>query len=143
MAILLPAKTKYRKVQKGRIYGNAKGGDKLAFGDFGIQVLERGRITAAQLEAARVAINRHLKRKGKMWMRVFPHKPITRKPAETRMGKGKGNVEYWVAIAKPGMVLFELAGVSLATAREAMSLADRKLSLRCRFLNREDLNQRF
>jgi large subunit ribosomal protein L16 len=143
MAILLPAKTKYRKVQKGRIYGNAKGGSALAFGDFGIQVMERGKITAAQLEAARVAINRHLKRKGKMWMRVFPQKPITKKPAETRMGKGKGNVEYWVAVAKPGAILFELAGISLAIAREAMSLADRKLGLRCRFLSRETLMQRF
>jgi large subunit ribosomal protein L16 len=143
MAILLPAKTKYRKVQKGRVYGNAKGGDTLAFGDFGIQVVERGQITAAQLEAARVAINRHLKRKGKMWMRVFPQKPITQKPAETRMGKGKGNVEYWVAVAKPGAILFELAGISFAMAREAMSLADRKLGLRCRFLSREALMQRF
>ncbi|MDR0392776.1 MAG: 50S ribosomal protein L16 [Puniceicoccales bacterium] len=141
--MLLPAKTKYRKVQKGRIYGNAKGGSALAFGDFGIQVMERGQITAAQLEAARVAINRHLKRKGKMWMRVFPQKPITKKPAETRMGKGKGNVEYWVTVAKPGAILFELAGISLAIAREAMSLADRKLGLRCRFLSRETLMQRF
>ncbi|MDR0647516.1 MAG: 50S ribosomal protein L16 [Puniceicoccales bacterium] len=141
--MLLPAKTKYRKVQKGRVYGNAKGGDTLAFGDFGIQVVERGQITAAQLEAARVAINRHLKRKGKMWMRVFPQKPITQKPAETRMGKGKGNVEYWVAVAKPGAILFELAGISFAMAREAMSLADRKLGLRCRFLSREALMQRF
>ncbi|MDR0755907.1 MAG: 50S ribosomal protein L16 [Puniceicoccales bacterium] len=141
--MLLPAKTKYRKVQKGRVYGNAKRGSALAFGDFGIQVMERGKITAAQLEAARVAINRHLKRKGKMWMRVFPQKPITKKPAETRMGKGKGNVEYWVAVAKPGAILFELAGISLAIAREAMSLADRKLGLRCRFLSREALTQRF
>jgi large subunit ribosomal protein L16 len=143
MAILLPAKTKYRKVQKGRVYGNAKRGSALAFGDFGIQAMERGQITAAQLEAARVAINRHLKRKGKMWMRVFPQKPITKKPAETRMGKGKGNVEYWVTVAKPGAILFELAGISLAIAREAMSLADRKLGLRCRFLSRETLTQRF
>ena len=143
MAILLPARTKYRKVQKGRIYGNAKGGAELAFGDFGIQVLERGRVTAAQLESARVAINRHLKRKGKMWMRVFPQKPITRKPAETRMGKGKGSVEYWVAVVKPGVILFEVAGVSLAVAREAMALADRKLGLHCRFLSREALAQHF
>ncbi|HCR36518.1 MAG TPA: 50S ribosomal protein L16, partial [Opitutae bacterium] len=92
MANLLPAKTKYRKVHKGRNRGNAKGGDKIAFGDFALQALGRGQITASQLEAARVAINRHLKRKGKVWMRVFPHKPVTKKPAETRMGKGKGNV---------------------------------------------------
>ena len=143
MATLLPARTKYAKVQKGRIYGNAKGGAELAFGTFGIQVLERGRITAAQLEAARVAINRHLKRKGKMWLRVFPQKPITRKPAETRMGKGKGSVEYWVTVVKPGMILFEVTGVSLVVAQEAMSLADRKLGLRCRFLSQESLAQRF
>lgn len=143
MVMLSPAQTKHAKVQKGRIYGNAKGGSELAFGNFGIQVLERGRITAAQLESARVAINRHLKRKGKMWMRVFPQKPITKKPAETRMGKGKGSVEYWVAAVKPGVILFELTGVSLAVAQEAMALADRKLGLRCRFLNQEALNQRF
>ena len=143
MAMLLPSRTKYRKVQKGRIYGNAQNGNELAFGDFGIQVLERGRITAAQLEAARVAINRHLKRKGKMWMRVFPQKPITKKPAETRMGKGKGSVEYWVSIVKPGTILFELAGVPMAIAKESMSMADRKLGLRCRFLSREALSDRF
>ena len=143
MAILLPSKTKYRKVQKGRIRGNAKGGSELAFGDFGIQSLSIGRVTAAQLESARVAINRHLKRKGKMWMRVFPHKPITKKPAETRMGKGKGSVEYWVAVVKPGVILFELAGVPLALAREAMSLADRKLAITCRFISREEQAQSF
>lgn len=143
MAILLPSKTKYRKVQKGRNRGVAKGCSELAFGDFGIQAMERGHVTAAQLEAARVAINRHLKRKGKMWMRVFPQKPITKKPAETRMGKGKGSVEYWVAVAKPGTILFELAGIPAGLAREAMSLADRKLAIRCRFLSREELAQRF
>lgn len=143
MAILLPSKTKYRKVQKGRIRGNAKGGSELAFGDFGIQSLDAGRVTAAQLESARVAINRHLKRKGKMWMRVFPHKPITKKPAETRMGKGKGSVEYWVAVVKPGVILFELAGVPLALAREAMGLADRKLAINCRFISREEQAQSF
>ena len=139
MAILLPARTKYRKVQKGRIYGNAKGGAELAFGDFGIQVLERGRITAAQLEAARVAINRHLKRKGKLWMRVFPHKPITKKPAETRMGKGKGSVEYWVAVVKPGRVMFEMDGVTEEQAKEAMRLAAMKLPIKCKFVRKEDL----
>jgi large subunit ribosomal protein L16 len=139
MANIAPAKTKYRKVQKGRVRGNAKGGDKLALGDFAIQTLERGKITASELEAARVAINRHLKRRGKLWMRVFPQKPMTKKPAETRMGRGKGPVEYWVAVVKPGNILFELAGVSTTLAREAMALADAKLSVRCRFISREDL----
>ena len=141
MANILPAKTKYRKVQKGRNRGNAKGGDFLAFGDFGIQALTRGALTSAQLEAARVAINRYLKRKGKMWMRVFPHKPVTKKPAETRMGRGKGPVEYWVAVIKPGVILFELSGISPTLAREAFRLADTKLPFRCRFLNREELER--
>ena len=143
MPLLSPAQTKHPKVQKGRIRGNAKGGSELAFGNFAIQALQRGWITAAQLEAARIAINRHLKRKGKVWMRVFPQKPITKKPAETRMGKGKGSVEYWVAVVKPGMILFEVTGVSLAVAQEAMALAAGKLPVHCRFLNQEALNQRF
>ncbi len=141
MAKLLPSRTKYRKVQKGRIRGVAKGGDTLAFGDFGIQSLERGRMTAAQLEAARVAINRYLKRKGKVWIRVFPHKPVTKKPAETRQGKGKGSVEYWCAVVKPGTMLFEVGGTSQTLAREAMRLADGKLPFRCRFVSREELEQ--
>lgn len=141
MANLLPSKTKFRKVHKGRIRGVAKGGDKLAFGEFGIQSLERGRMTAAQIEAARVAINRYLKRRGKVWLRVFPHKPVTKKPAETRMGKGKGPVEYWCAIVKPGSILFEISGVSVTAAREAMRLADGKLPFRCRFISREELEQ--
>jgi large subunit ribosomal protein L16 len=143
MVKLLPARTKYAKVQKGRIYGEAKRGNQLAFGDFAIQALERGRVTAAQLEAARVAINRYLKRRAIVITRIFPQKPITRKPAETRMGKGKGAVEYWVAVVKPGMILFESTGVSLALAQEAMRLADRKLGIRCRFVFREMLSQRF
>lgn len=138
MSNLLPSKTKYRKVQKGRNRGNAKGGSAIAFGDFAIQSLERGKMSSSQLEAARVAINRHLKRKGKVWMRVFPNKPITKKPAETRMGKGKGPVEYWVAQIKPGNVLFEVAGVSITVAREAMRLADGKIPFRCRFISREE-----
>lgn len=141
MANILPAKTKFRKVQKGRIRGNAKGGDSLAFGDYGIQALTRSPVSSAQLEAARVAINRFLKRKGKMWMRVFPHKPVTKKPAETRMGRGKGPVEYWVAVVKPGVILFEIAGVPVGLAREAMRLADTKLPIRCRFINREELEK--
>ncbi len=141
MAKLLPSKTKYRKVQKGRNRGNAKGGDTLAFGDFGIQALGRGQFTASQLEAARVAINRHLKRKGKLWIRVFPQKPVTKKPAETRQGKGKGSVEYWCAIIKPGTMLFEVSGCSQSLAREAMRRADGKLPFRCRFVSREELEQ--
>lgn len=117
--------------------GNAKGGDTLAFGDFGIQALGRGMLTANQIEAARVAINRYLSRRGKVWIRVFPHKPITKKPAETRQGKGKGSVEFYAAIIKPGVVLFELKGVSLSAAREAMRLADGKLPIRCRFIHRD------
>lgn len=138
MSNLLPSKTKYRKVQKGRNRGNAKGCDSIAFGDFAIQTFERCALTSAQLEAARVAINRHLKRKGKMWMRVFPQKPVTKKPAETRMGKGKGGVEYWVAIVKPGTILFEISGVSATLAREALRLADTKMPIHCRFISRED-----
>jgi len=137
MANLLPSKTKYRKMHKGRIRGDAKGGDYIAFGDFAIQALERGKCTASQLEAARVAINRHLKRKGKLWMRVFPQKSVTKKPAETRMGKGKGGVEYWCAVVKPGTILFEVGGVPASLAREAMRLADGKLPCSCRFLGRE------
>lgn len=138
MGKLLPSRTKFRKVHKGRNRGNAKGNDQLNFGDFGIQSLERGRLTSAQLEAARVAINRNLKRKGKLWIRVFPQKPVTKKPAETRQGKGKGSVEYWCAIIKPGAVLFEIIGVPASAAREAMRLADGKLPFRCRFVSREE-----
>jgi len=137
---LLPSRTKYRKVHKGRVRGKAKGGDTLAFGEFGIQTLDRGRMTARQIEAARVAINRHLKRKGKVWIRVFPHKPVTKKPAETRQGKGKGSVEYWAAVIKPGTILFEVSGCSLSAAREAFRKADGKLPFRCRFISREVLD---
>ena len=134
---LMPSRTKYRKTQTGRNRGTAKGGDTLAFGEFGIQSLGRGLLTAAQIEAARVAINRYLSRRGKVWIRVFPHKPITKKPAETRQGKGKGSVEFWAANIKPGVILFELSGVSLTQAREAMRLADGKLPIRCRFIHKE------
>jgi large subunit ribosomal protein L16 len=136
---MLPSRTKYRKVHKGRVRGNAKGGDYLAFGDYGIQCLERGRMTARQIEAARIAVNRHLKRKGKVWIRVFPQKPVTKKPAETRMGKGKGNVEYWAAVVKPGTILFEVSGCSLSAAREAFRKADGKIPFRCRFVAREEM----
>ncbi len=134
---LMPARTKYRKAQRGRNRGYAKGGDTLAFGDYGIQALGRGLLTAAQIEAARVAINRYLSRRGKVWIRVFPHKPITRKPAETRQGKGKGNVEFYATSIKPGTILFELSGVGIAAAREAMRLADGKLPIPCRFIHKD------
>ena len=139
MPKLLPSRTKYRKVQKGRLRGKAQRGTTLAFGTFGIQALRSGYMTSSQIEAARVAITRHLKRKGKVWIRVFPHKPVTKKPAETRMGKGKGPVEKWVATIKPGHVLFEVAGCSLTLAREALRLADGKLPFRCRFIDREEI----
>lgn len=134
---LMPSRTKYRKTHRGRNRGNAKGGDTLAFGDFGIQSLGRGLLTASQIEAARVAINRYLSRRGKVWIRVFPHKPITKKPAETRQGKGKGSVEFWAANIKPGTILFELSGVSITAAREAMRLADGKLPMTCRFIHKD------
>jgi large subunit ribosomal protein L16 len=133
----MPSRTKYRKTQRRRNRGNAKGGDTLAFGDYGIQALGRGLLTASQIEAARVAINRYLSRRGKVWIRVFPHKPITKKPAETRQGKGKGSVEFWAANIKPGTVLFELSGVPITAAREAMRLADGKLPFRCRFIHKD------
>ena len=135
---LLPSRTKYRKVHKGRIRGTAQTGNSLAFGDFGIQSLTRGRMTSQQIEAARVAMTRSLKRKGKVWIRVFPHKPVTKKPAETRMGKGKGSVEKWVAVIKPGTMLFEVAGCSATAAREALRLADSKLPFHCRFISRDE-----
>jgi large subunit ribosomal protein L16 len=134
---LAPARTKYRKVQKGSRAGNAKRGNTLAFGDFGLQSLDRGPMTGRQIEAARVTINRHLKRKGKLWIRVFPHKPITKKPAEMRMGSGKGSVEFYVAQIKPGAMLFELGGISATLAKEAFRLADAKLPFKCRFIARE------
>lgn len=137
MPALTPSRTKYRKVHKGRMRGNAKGGDTMSFGDFAIQSLERGYFTGNQIEAARVALTRYMKRKGKLWIRVFPHKPVTKKPLETRMGKGKGAVDHYVAVVKPGAILFELAGVSLPIAREAMRLADTKLPFKTRFITRE------
>lgn len=134
---LMPSRTKYRKAMRGRNRGFAKGGDTLAFGDFGIQSIGRGMLTANQIEAARVAINRYLSRRGKVWIRVFPHKPVTKKPAETRQGKGKGSVEYYAAVIKPGTILFELKGVPQSAAREAMRLADGKLPIRCRFIHND------
>jgi large subunit ribosomal protein L16 len=136
MPKLLPSRTKYRKIHRGRIRGNATRGTKVSFGEYGIQSLTRGRMTSNQIEASRVAINRHLKRKGKVWIRVFPHKSVTKKPAETRQGKGKGPVDHWVAVIRPGHVLFEVAGCSITIARQALSLADAKLPFRCRLVSR-------
>jgi large subunit ribosomal protein L16 len=136
---LLPSRTKYRKQHKGRVNGIAQRGNTLAFGDFGIQSLQRGAMTAQQIEAARVAVTRFLKRKGKVWIRVFPQKPITKKPLEVRMGKGKGSVDHWVAVIKPGTMLFEVGGVGESIAREGMRLADGKLPFKCRFVVRETI----
>jgi len=134
---LAPARTKYRKSHKGSRAGNAKRGNTIAFGDFGLQSLTRGYMTGRQIEAARVTVTRHLKRKGKVWIRVFPHTPITKKPAETRMGKGKGSVDHYVAVIKPGAMLLELSGVPASIAKEAFRLADAKLPFHCRFITRE------
>jgi len=135
--MLMPRKSAYRKQHRGRMAGMTKGGSELAFGDFGIQALERGWITARQIEAARIAMTRHVKRGGKVWIRVFPDKPVTQKPAETRMGSGKGSPEWWIANVKPGRVMFELAGVPEPIAREAMRRAMHKLPMKCRFVRRE------
>ena len=134
---LMPKRTKYRKMQKGRMRGKATRGNKISDGEYGIQALEAGLITGNQIEAARIAMNRYIKRGGKVWIKIFPDKPITKKPAETRMGKGKGAVEAWVAVVKPGRVMFELAGVPEETAREAMRLAMNKLSVKSKFIVRE------
>ncbi len=136
--MLQPKRVKYRKQQKGRMKGNAQRGNTIAFGDYGLQTLDTGWITNRQIEAARVAMTRHMKRGGKVWIRIFPDKPITSKPAETRMGKGKGNPEGWVAPVKPGRVMFELEGVPEDVARRAMQLASAKLPVKTKFLVRED-----
>ncbi len=136
--MLMPKKVKYRKHHRGRRRGRAKGGDVLSFGDFGLQALEAGWVTARQIEAARIAITRRIKRGGKVWIRIFPDKPITKKPLETRMGKGKGNPEEWVAVVKPGRVLYELEGVSHELAKEAIQLASHKLGIKTRFLARHE-----
>ena len=136
---LMPKRTKYRKVQRGSIAGLATSCNKVDFGDFGLQAVTRGYITNNQIEAARIAINRHLDRKGQVWIRVFPAKPFTKKPLEVRLGKGKGNVEGWFAPVLPGRVLFEVKGCSETVAREAMARAANKLCLRCKFLTKGDL----
>jgi large subunit ribosomal protein L16 len=136
--MLQPKRTKYRKSQKGRVKGMATRGHTISFGSFGLKALEPGQLTARQLEAARVAVTRAMKREGQVWIRVFPDKPVTRKPAEVRMGKGKGAPEFWVAAVKPGTILFEAGGVNRATAMEALMLADGKLPIRTRFVVARD-----
>ena len=136
--MLMPRKVKHRKQQRGRMTGAAKGGTKISFGDYGIQALEPGWITARQIEAARIAMTRNTRRGGKVWITVFPDKPVTEKPAETRMGSGKGNPERWVAVVKPGRIMFELAGVPEELARSAMERAIQKLPIKARFVTRED-----
>ena len=135
--MLMPKKVRHRKQHRGRMRGMAKGGTQVNFGDYGLQALEPGWITNRQIESARVAITRHVRRGGKVWINIFPDKPFTKKPAETRMGSGKGNPEGWVAVVRPGRVMFELAGVDEPTAREAMRLAAHKLPIKCRFVGRE------
>jgi large subunit ribosomal protein L16 len=134
--MLQPKKVKHRKQQRGRMRGKAKGGTDISFGDFGLAALEPGWVTDRQIEAARVAMTRHIRRGGKVWINIFPDKPVTKKPAETRMGSGKGNPEAWVAVVKPGRVMFELSGVSEAVAREAMMRAAHKLPVKTRFVTR-------
>jgi len=135
---LMPKRVKYRKTQRGSRAGNAQRGTKVSFGEYGLQCLGRGWITNRQIEACRIAINRYLKRKGKVWIRIFPHKPVTARPPETRMGKGKGPLDKWVAVVRPGTMLFEIAGVPQSQAQEALRLAANKLGVRCRFVVRGD-----
>jgi large subunit ribosomal protein L16 len=134
--MLSPKKVKHRKQHRGRMRGRAKGGTEVHFGDFGLLALEPGWITNRQIESARVAITRHIRRGGKVWINIFPDKPVTKKPAETRMGSGKGNPEGWVAVVKPGRVMFELSGVAETVAREAMLRAAHKLPIKCKFISR-------
>ncbi len=133
---LLPKRVKYRKSHRGKVKGNAQAGVEISFGEYGLQVLERGWITNTQIEAARVAISRFMKRKGKMWIRVFPDKSVTKKPAETRMGKGKGAPEFWVSVVRPGNILFELEGIPEVAAKDALRLAASKMCMRTRFMSR-------
>ena len=136
--MLLPKRVKYRRVQRGRLKGKATRGNKVTYGDFGLVALEPAWITSNQIEAARIAMTRHIKRGGKVWIKIFPDKPITEKPAETRMGSGKGSPEYWVAVVKPGRVMFEIAGVDRELAQEAMRLAAMKLPIKCKFVTKEE-----
>src|SRR5881394_1898786 len=136
--MLMPKKVKHRRVMKGRMRGKATRGERLNFGDYGLKALDAGWITDRQIEAARIAMTRHVKRGGKIWIRLFPDKPITRKPAETRMGSGKGAPDHWVAVVKPGRVLYEIQGVDRATAGAAMRLAAHKLAIKTKFIGRDD-----
>ena len=136
--MLLPKRVKYRRVHRGRLKGKAYRGNKVTYGDFGLQALEPAWITSNQIEAARIAMTRYIKRGGQVWIKIFPDKPVTEKPAETRMGSGKGSPEYWVAVVKPGRVLFEIKGVAEEVAREAMRLAMHKLPIKCKFVVREE-----
>ena len=136
--MLLPKRVKRRKVQRGRLKGAAHKGNKVTYGDFGLVALEPSWITSRQIEAARIAMTRYIKRGGQVWIKIFPDKPITQKPAETRMGSGKGSPEYWVAVVKPGRVMFEIAGVDEELAREAMRLASMKLPIKCKFVTKAE-----
>lgn len=136
--MLLPKRVKYRRVHRGRLTGKAMRGNKVTYGQFGLQALEPAWITSNQIEAARVAMTRYTKRFGQVWIKIFPDKPITEKPAETRMGSGKGSPEYWVAVVKPGRVMFEIAGVAEEDAREAMRLAMHKLPIKCKFVKKDE-----
>ena len=136
--MLAPKRVKYRKWQKGRLRGLAHRGSTLAFGDIGLKTTQHGHLSSQQIEAARIAMTRYTKRGGKVWIKIFPDKPITARPADTRMGKGKGNVDYWVAVVKPGRVMFELGGVDEAIAREALRLAANKLPVKCKFVKKEE-----
>ena len=136
--MLLPKRVKYRRVHRGRLKGKAYSGNKVTYGDYGLQALEPAWITSNQIESARIAMTRYIKRGGQVWIKIFPDKPITEKPAETRMGSGKGSPEYWVAVVKPGRVLFEIKGVPEETAREAMRLAMHKLPIKCKFVTKAE-----
>ena len=136
--MLMPRKVRHRKQQRGRMKGVAKGGTNVSYGDYGIQALEPGWITARQIEAARIAMTRHIKRGGKVWINVFPDKPVTEKPAETRMGSGKGNPEHWVAVVKPGRIMFELSYADAGVARQALERAIQKLPIKARFVARDE-----
>ena len=136
--MLLPKRVKYRRVHRGRLTGKATRGNQVNYGDYGLQALEPAWISSNQIEAARIAMTRYIKRGGQVWIKIFPDKPVTEKPAETRMGSGKGSPEYWVAVVKPGRVMFEIAGVTEETAREAMRLAANKLPIKCKFVRKAD-----
>ena len=139
--MLMPKRVKHRKVQRGRMKGKAQRGNFLAYGEYGIVATQPGWITSNQIEAARIAMTRYVKRNGKVWIKIFPDKPVTAKPAETRMGSGKGALEYWVAVVKPGRVMFEIAGVPEETAKEALRLATHKLPVKCKIVSKADLDK--